>query len=1140
MIGHLRTFISISPILPEKLPVDVQIIDNKPKYFIMNFRELTRRSRKAMLLVMAVAFSISTVMAQKEKKDKDSKDDEKAITDTVRSSDIAGLKFRGIGPALTSGRIADFAVNPCNHSEYYVAVASGHIWKTMNNGNTFEPVFDNYGAYAIGCLAMDPENHNVVWAGTGENNHQRALGYGDGVYKTTDGGKSWKNMGLKDSRQIGMIAIHPDNTDVVFVAAEGSVWGPGGDRGLYKTSDGGKTWEKVLDISENTGVNNVLIHPKNPDIMFATSEQRRRHVFTKIGGGPETAIYKSTDGGKTWNKLTSGLPGGDMGGIGIAISPVKTNIIYAIIEAAGESGGFFRSTDLGESWSKMSDHTAQGQYYNEIYCDPKDPDKVYSMETVSHVTVDGGKTWKALGLSGRHVDDHALWIDPDDTRHFIIGGDGGVYETFDEGKNYFFKTNLSVTQFYRVNVDNSEPFYWVYGGTQDNNSLGGPSRNICSEGVSSYEWIATLGGDGFWQAIEPGNPDIVYSAYQYGNIYRYDKKSAEAVKIRPEPVKGEETYKWNWNAPFILSPHSGTRLYMVANKVFRSDDRGQSWKVISGDITTGTDRNTWPVMGRYWGVDAVAKDVSTSPFGTGVSLAESLIKEDLVYVGTDDGVIQITEDAGKNWTKVTAFPGVPEYTYVSDILPDRFNENIVYACFDNIKRDDFKPYLLKSTDKGKTWTSIASNLPDNHPVLTIAQDFVDPNLLFVGTEFGVFFTLDGGKIWTRIKSGLPTIKVPDMVIQERECDLVIATFGRGFYILDNYAPLRELSKQNREKEALIFPVKDALMYVQDGGRYGQGTNFFYAPNPEFGATITYYLKEVPKTLKEKRKELEKDLVKDKKPIPIPTLDELRAEENEIPPYLIFTIKDTRGNVVRKLSANPPEGTGRITWDLRYANNYRIGLKNNEFDPYSAGGGGIMAMPGKYTVTMAMVFGGDEKVLAGPVEFTAKVLNNTTLPAADRAELVAFQDKVSELVSAVNGAERFADELMKRTQFVKQAVQNTPGAPYALMVKASLVEKKLDDIGWALNGQVPAASDEENRPAPPPVNHRLGAIMAATWGNTSTPTQTQRDQYALLEEEFPPILEQLRQIAEVDLKELEAELDTLGAPWTPGRIPEWKK
>jgi photosystem II stability/assembly factor-like uncharacterized protein len=1106
----------------------------------MFIRILKTQISNGIIVILSLALIFTATAGQKDKKDKEEKEKKKPVTDTIWSHDLAGLSFRSIGPALTSGRIADFAVNPANHNEYYVAVASGHIWKTTNNGNTFEPIFDDYGAYSLGCIEMDPKNSHVLWAGTGENNHQRALGYGDGVYKTTDGGKSWTNMGLKESRQIGMTAIHPDNSDIVFVAAEGSVWGPGGDRGLYKTSDGGKSWEKVLNISENTGVNNVLIHPKDHNIMFATSEQRRRHDYTKIGGGPETAIYKSKDGGKTWYKLNSGLPGVDMGGIGMDVSPVNTDVIYAIIEAQGNEGGFFKSSDCGETWTKMSDHVAQGQYYNEIFCDPKNVDKVYSMETVSAFTVDGGRTWNSIGNNSRHVDDHAFWIEPENTDHFIIGGDGGIYETYDAGRNFFFKTNLPVTQFYRVNVDNSEPFYWVYGGTQDNSSLGGPSRNTCYNGVSTYEWVVTLGGDGFWQAIDPTDPNIVYSAYQYGNIYRFDKKSGERMKIRPEPVKGEETYKWNWNAPFILSQHKHTRLYMAANKVFRSDDMGQSWDIISGDITTQTDRNTWPVMDHDWSIDAVAKDVSTSLYGCAVSLSESPLVDGLLFVGTDDGVIQVTSDAGKNWTRTMKFPGVPEYTYVSDVVPDRFNPDVVYACFDNIRRDDFHPYLLKSNDKGKSWTSIAGNLPENHTVLSIAQDFIDPDLLFAGTELGVFFTLDGGKMWTQMQGGIPTIKVYDIAIQERECDLVLATFGRGFYILDNYAPLRELSKETREKEAYLFPVRDALMYTQTGGLYGQGSNFFYAPNPAYGAVFTCYMKEVPKTMKETRQEKEKELFEKKEHIPIPTLEELKAENNEIPPYLIFSIRDISGKVVRKISAGASKGTSRISWDLCYANKYEVYLNNGVFNPNSTGGSGFMAMPGKYSVTMSLVFHEDEKILAGPLEFNVKAVNNTTLPAQNREELVAFQEKVSNLINAVNGADEYAKELMTQVQYIKQAIQDSPAAPLALIAEADKTEKKLHDIMWSINGQEPKASEEENWPAPPSIKFRLGAIMEASFENTSTPTKTQHDQYALLEEELPPILVQLKDIDEKDIQSMKDQLDQLDAPWTPGRIPTWHK
>ena len=516
------------------------------------------------------------------------------------------------------------------------------------------------------------------------------------------------------------------------------------------------------------------------------------------------------------------------------------------MEAAGEKSGFFRSTNKGVTWQKMSSYAASGQYYNEIYCDPVNVDKVYSMETVSRFTMDGGKNWSSIGNNERHVDDHALWIDPDDTKHLIIGGDGGIYETFDGGKAYLFKANLPVTQFYRVAVDNDYPFYNIYGGTQDNNSFGGPTRNLSRVGVGYGEWVVTVGGDGFWQAIDPTDPNIVYSEWQYGNSVRYDKRSGEGINIKPQPRKGENTYKWNWNAPLIISPHKNTRLYVAANKVFRSEDRGNSWSVISEDLTAQVDRNTWKVMGKYWSSDAVKKDISTSQFGTLVSLAESEVKEDLLYSGSDDGVIQLTENAGKEWTKYSSFAGVPEYTYVSDICPSKFDENIVFASFDNRKRDDFKPYILKSTDKGKTWTSISNNLPENGTVHTIEQDFVNANLLFVGTEFGIFFSIDGGAKWVQLKSGIPTISVRDITIQHRENDLAIATFGRGFYILDDYTPLRNFKKEMLEQEAAIFPIKDALMFIQNGGLYGQGSTPYLAKNPAFGATFTYYLKEAQK------------------------------------------------------------------------------------------------------------------------------------------------------------------------------------------------------------------------------------------------------------------------------------------------------
>ncbi len=1087
---------------------------------------------KAWFISLVLIFIFSTTNIYGKKKE-DKKTDE-----PVKSSIVSGLKLRSIGPAFASGRTADFAVNPDDPSEFYVAVASGHIWKTNNYGITFKPVFEKYGAYSIGCLAMDPNNHNVVWAGTGENNHQRALGYGNGVYKTMDGGKSWKNMGLKESRQVGDIQIDPRNSNIVFVAAEGSAWGSGGDRGLYKTTDGGKNWKKVLNISENTGVNNIAIDPRNPDVMYCTSEQRRRHVYTKIGGGPESAIYKSTDGGKNWRKLESGIPKEDKGGMGIAVSPVNPDIIYAIIEAANDAGGFYRSIDRGESWSKMSDYSSSGQYYNEIYCDPLDADKVYSVETVSKVTYDAGKTWVDLSLNKRHVDDHALWIDPDNTDHFMIGTDGGVYMSYDAGKNYYHVSNMPVIQFYRVAVDNDKPFYNVYGGTQDNNSMGGPSQNKSSDGVLSSDWIVTVGGDGFSSQVDPENPDIVYSEYQYGNVYRYDKKSGEKIFVKPQPRKDELTYKWNWNAPLIISPHNNKRLYMAANKVFRSNDRGSSWSVISEDLTTKLDRNTWKVMGKYWSADAVVKDVSTSQFGTIVSLDESPVKEDLIYIGTDDGLIQVTEDAGKNWRKMAEFPGVPQYTYVSDICPDRYNENIVYASFDNRKRDDFKPYLLKSTDKGRTWTAINKGLPENGTVHTIEQDHVNADLLFAGTEFGVYFSYNGGVSWIQLKSGIPDVAVRDITIQRRENDMVLATFGRGFYILDDYSPLREINAKSVEEDAKLFPVKDALMYIQTSNKYGQGSTVYVAKNPEFGATFTYYLKEAPKTQKQIRHKKEKELFKESKPIPQPSLKVLANENKEAKPYLLFTITDANGNVIRKLTSSPKKGINRINWDLRYESTRVTRLKGKKYNPLKKSSSGMLAMPGKYSVSMAMVVNGEISELAGPVEFTAKALNNTTLPASNRQELVDFQNRVAETARIVMGTEKYAEELSVKVAYMKQAILSTPSLSYDIMKKAQVLEKKLDDILYAFEGDEAKASWEEVPPQKMPISNRLYSIIRVHWGSTSAVTQTQKDSYDILKEKFTPIYNEVKKISEKDIIELENALEKAKASWTPGRLPEW--
>ena len=1096
--------------------------------------------KKDLFIVLLLGFIICLNPATAQKKKNAFKDAAKDSLkkETGLSSTFAGLSFRSIGPAWASGRISDFAVNPENHSEIYVGVSAGNIWKTTNNGTTWAPVFDKYGAYSIGCLKMDPSNPSVIWVGTGENNHQRQLGYGDGVYKSEDAGASWKNMGLKESRQIGMIATDPRNSDIVYVAAEGSIWGPGGDRGLFKTTDGGKTWNKVLDISENTGVNNIVLDPRNPDLLYATSEQRRRHVFTKIGGGPESAVYKSKDAGKTWDKIMNGLPTVDIGGMGLAISPVNPDVLYIIMEAAGESSGFYRTTNRGASWEKMSSYASSGQYFNEIFCDPKNVDKVYSTETVSKVTVDGGKTWINVGNNQRHVDDHAMWIDPDNTKHFYIGGDGGIYETFDEGKNYIFKSNLPVSQFYRVCVDNALPFYNVYGGTQDNNSMGGPSRNINRDGVVNADWKVTVGGDGFWVAIDPVDENIVYTESQYGNAALWDKKSEESEDIRPLPGKGEKTYRWYWDTPLIISPHKRERIYMAANKVFRSDNHGRSWEVISEDLTRNEDRNQFKVMGKYWSIDAVAKDVSTSLWGLIVTLSESKVKKDLIYAGTDDGVIAVTENGGRNWTRFTTFPGIPEYTYVSDILPDKFDENVVYATFNNMLNDDFKPYILKSTDKGKSWTSIINKLPVNGTIHTIQQDNTNPNLLFAGSEFGFYFSIDGGNEWIEFKSGLPTIAVRDIALQERECDLVIATFGRGLYILDDYSPLRNFKKEILKKDGYIFPIKDAKMYVQSNGFDNQGSMYYKSPNPEFGATFTYFVKDVPKTAKANRQEKEKVLFEKGEPIPQPSIADLDAEVKEIKPYLIFTITDENGNIIKKMYKSAEKGVNRVTWNFTYEGISPVTTVKYEPIPVTTGqrNSGIQVMPGTYKVSLSIFSKGETKELAAPVPFLCKPLNLATFPSTDLKAKYAWISEASDFSKSIYATISYTTELMNKTNAVMQAIHETPVASAEMMKEAERINNELDKIMFIFNGPAAKASDEELPPMDLPLSQRLGSMASASYGTSGDITTIAKEQMDILKVEFPPILNRVKKAGQ-DLQNLDKQLDEIKAPWSPGRVPE---
>lgn len=1005
----------------------------------------------------------------------------------IDKSHLSAFEFRGVGPALTSGRIADLLVHPEDRSTYYVAVASGGVWKTENSGTSYEPIFDGYGSYSIGCLSMAPTNSNIIWVGTGENNNQRSVAYGDGVYKSEDAGKSFTKMGLENSEHIAKIIVHPADENVVYVAAYGPLWSEGGDRGIYKSVNGGKTWERILHVSENTGFSDLVMDPENPNVLYAAAHQRRRHVWTYISGGPESALYKSVDGGANWEQVKGGFPQGDIGRISVAVSPQNSDYVYAMVEESG----VYRSSDRGASWKKMSDYSSSGNYYVEIMPHPTKFDWLFSMDTYGKYSEDGGATWKSIGNRYRHVDDHAFWVDPNDPNYYLIGCDGGIYESYDRGETWVFMPNLPVTQFYKVSTDNDYPFYNIFGGTQDNFSMGGPSQTINNVGIRNEDWFLTKGGDGFETQVDPTDPNIIYTQSQYGYLVRFDKKSGEKTDIKPYPQKGEEAHRWNWDAPLLISPHDHKTLYFAANKLFKSTDRGDSWRTISGDLSRGIDRNTLPVMGRVWGMDAVAKNRSTTIYGNIVALDESPLQQGLLYVGTDDGLVWVSEDDGENWTKYESFPGVPDRTYVTYLKADLYDANTVYAVFNNHKNGDFKPYILKSTDKGKSWTAIQNNLPERGSVYCIAQDHVKSELLFVGTEFGVFTSLDGGKEWIEMSNGLPTIAIRDMEIQKRENDLVLASFGRGFYVLDNYSALREMSDELLKTKAHIFKPEKGLMYnqatpLQYGGKGFRGERYYTAPNPDFGLTFYYYYSDAPSTIKGDRKKSEAKIKKENGDVFYPTADEIRAEDREESPFLYFTITDSEGNFVRRMKASASEGVKKITWDFRYTD-WGIDQPRSDQSFYERNGS-FPAMPGKYFISISEVENGVTTRILEPQEFECVSLNNTSLPAENRDELMAFYERARVLSRRVSQAEMEFGDLKEDYRFIKSELQNSNN--YTPETSAQLEEfrQMTFTVDSLLNGDQSLSSREFE--TVPGINERIGYAAYYAWNSSSKPTTTQ--------------------------------------------------
>ena len=1093
----------------------------------------------AVLLLLSIPSAVDAQRKKKEKAEATEKEDDKS---PWKASTFSGLELRGVGPALMSGRIADVAIHPEDQSTWYAAVGSGNLWKTTNAGTTWKPIFDDQGSYSIGCVALDPSSPETVWVGTGENVGGRHAGYGDGIYKSTDGGGSWKNVGLKESERIGSIAIDPRDSNVVYVAAQGPLWSAGGERGVYKTTDGGETWELILaGDNEYTGANEVVMDPENPDVLYAAMHQRFRNVAALINGGPGSGIHKTADGGVTWTKLSRGLPKADMGKIGLAISPFDSDVVYATVELAHREGGFYRSADGGASWEKRNDYISGGtgpHYYQEIFASPHKFDRVYQMDAWMRITEDGGKSFRRVGERFKHVDNHAMAFDPNDPDYLLVGSDGGLYETWDLGATWKYVANLPVTQFYKVAVDYDEPFYNIVGGTQDNNTQYGPSRTDNVHGIRNSDWSITLFGDGHQPAIDPTNPDIIYSEWQQGNLVRFDRATGEMVYIQPQPAADEESDRFNWDSPILISSHDPARLYFASQRVWRSDDRGDSWRPVSGDLSRGEDRLTLPMMGRVWSFDATWDVSAMSQFATVTSLAESPLNEDLIYAGTDDGLIQMSADGGESWTAIDSLPGVPDRFFVNDLKADLHDENTVYAAVDNHKAGDFAPYLLKSTDRGATWTSIADDLPERHLVWRLVQDHERPNLLFAGTEFGVFYTPDGGGRWIKL-SGTPNIPFRDLAIQRRENDLVGATFGRGFYILDDYSPLRSIDDESLAREAALYSVREALWYhprrtLGGSEKASQGTAFFTAPNPPFGAVFTYYVQEGPKTRKQERREREKKIAEEGGDNPYPGWDALREEGLEEKAEMILTVRDASGEVVRRLSGPISTGTHRVAWDLRYPS-------TAPWDPdpspnFFGGGSGILAPPGEYSVSLAKRVDGEVTDLGLSQSFTVRKIGEPTLEGQTPEQVASFATELADLSRRIAGARAAMEEASTRLRGIKEVLMRSTVGDATLDDEARALARKLADLDLRLDGD--DRRDDLGDPGPVSISRRLGVAFLGTNWSSYGPTPTHRESFEIARDGFAELAAELETLVETDLPALEERLDAAGVPWTPGRgVPD---
>lgn len=996
-----------------------------------------------------------------------------------------GVVFREIGPAIMGGRISDIAVNVGNPANIFVGFATAGLWKTTSDGMAWESKFDNQITASIGAVTMDPSNPNVIWVGTGEPQNRQSSPYGYGVFKSVDGGDTWISVGLSETRHIGRIVVHPQDPNVVYVAAVGHLWGPNDERGVFKTTDGGENWEKILYIDEDSGAIDLVMSPEDPNTLFAAMYQRRRTAFGFSASGSGSGIYRTYDGGENWEELSEGLPQGDKGRIGIDIYQRDGDLLYATVESQeGKGRGIYRTRDRGDTWELMGVRNPRPMYFSLVRIDPNNPERIYLGGVQLSISDDGGKTWwEGDAAEGIHVDHHALWINPDNSDYVILGSDGGLSTTRDGGQNWRMYDNMPVGQFYEIGFDMQHPYH-VCGGLQDNSSWCAPNQTLSSYGVRNSDWEDVSGGDGFYNQIDPTNSNIVYTESQGGNISRLDRSTGSATRIRPvaRSTKSDEdrSYDFNWNAPIVVSQHDPNTVYIGANHLLRSRDQGMTWEEISPDLTRLIDRDTLEVMGRPLSESHISRNDGISSYGNITAISESSFSSSVIYVGTDDGNLQVTRDGGDSWMIVENRPGLPRGTYVSRLQASRHSEGRVYASFDAHNDDDYRPYLYVSEDYGVSWQSISSDLPD-WSINVVREHHLSPNLLFLGNEVGVYVSFDRGNNWQPLKGNFPTVPVDDIAIQPRENDLIVGTHGRSIWILHDLSPLQEIAEDPGILDAPLqgFPAKPGIQWIRSGGWPFWG-DMFIAANPEDGVRIRYWLAE----------DLEGD--------------------SECGQSVCVEILDSSLGIISKMTGPGEAGFHEILWDMRYD------LPSNMEDQNGGGFGppltGPMALPGTY---QARIMGG---LTASEVQIEVQADPRDDMSEMDRRSRHEAAMSVFEMLGLLGQARDASGRLGDQLEDVETLLDSTSEVTEDLR---SLVQDLKDDLDSAtedLSGL-----------------NRMSRLLSGLEGSATAPTADQLYQIEAGMSDLTEVITTINELISGGMPNLNSELDRLGIRPDPGSL-----